>query len=78
MEIREKLAANLKRLRKAKGLSQEELAHRVGIDRTYVSALERQVYAASIDLVGRLAEALEVDPQTLIGPPPETDPQPTD
>jgi transcriptional regulator with XRE-family HTH domain len=53
MEIREILAANLKRLRKAKGLSQEELAHQVGIDRTYVSALERRVYAASIDLVER-------------------------
>jgi transcriptional regulator with XRE-family HTH domain len=78
MEIREKLAANLKRLRKAKGLSQEELAHRVGIDRTYVSALERRVYAASIDLVGRLAEALEVDPETLIGPPPVADSSSTD
>ena len=69
MEIREILAANLKRLRKAKGLSQEELAHQVGIDRTYVSALERRVYAASIDLVERLAKALEVEPQTLHEPP---------
>jgi transcriptional regulator with XRE-family HTH domain len=66
MESREILAANLKRLRKAKGLSQEELAHRVGIDRTYVSALERRVYAASIDLVDRLAKALDVEPQALL------------
>jgi transcriptional regulator with XRE-family HTH domain len=78
MEIREILAANLKRLRKAKGLSQEELAHQVGIDRTYVSALERRVYAASIDLVERLAKALQVDTQTLMSPPPETEPPPTD
>jgi transcriptional regulator with XRE-family HTH domain len=66
MESREILAANLKRLRKAKGLSQEELAHRVGIDRTYVSALERKVYAASIDLVDRLAKALGEEPQALL------------
>jgi transcriptional regulator with XRE-family HTH domain len=77
MEIREILAANLKRLRKAKGLSQEELAHQVGIDRTYVSALERRVYAASIDLVERLAKALQVDTQTLMSPPPEPEPPPT-
>jgi transcriptional regulator with XRE-family HTH domain len=78
MEIREILAANLKRLRKAKGLSQEELAHQVGIDRTYVSALERRVYAASIDLVERLAKALQVDTQTLMSPPPESETPPTD
>jgi transcriptional regulator with XRE-family HTH domain len=66
MESREILAANLKRLRKAKGLSQEELAHRVGIDRTYVSALERKVYAASIDLVDRLAKALGEEPRALL------------
>ena len=48
MEIREVLAFHLKTLRQAKGLSQEEPAHRAGIDRTYISALERSVYSASI------------------------------
>ena len=66
MGIRETLAVNMKRLRKTSGLSQEELASRAGIDRTYVSALERRVYAASIDLVARLAEALEVEPDVLL------------
>jgi transcriptional regulator with XRE-family HTH domain len=69
MDIREILAANMKRLRKTSGLSQEELASRAGIDRTYVSALERRVYAASIDLVARLAEALEVEPDVLLRRP---------
>ena len=78
MEIREILAANLKRLRKAKGLSQEELAHQVGIDRTYVSALERRVYAASIDLVDRLARALQVDPQDLLTPLQKIEPPPSE
>ena len=48
MEIRETLAINLRRLRHAAGLSQEELAHRADIDRTYISSIERQQYAASI------------------------------
>ena len=35
-------------------VSQEELAHRAGLDRTYISALERNVYNPTIDVVGRL------------------------
>jgi len=71
MEIRTTFAANLKRYRKAKGLSQEDLAHRADLDRTYISALERCVYAASIDVVGRIAEALEVKPSDLLVEPVE-------
>ena len=66
MEIREILAHNLKTYRRARGLSQEELAHRAGIDRTYISSLERCVYAASIDVVGRVAEVLEIEPWRLL------------
>jgi transcriptional regulator with XRE-family HTH domain len=60
MEIREVFARNLRTLRKARGLSQEEVAHRAGIDRTYISALERSVYNPSIDVVARLADVLGV------------------
>jgi len=66
MEIRKTFAANLKRYRKAKGLSQEDLVHQADLDRTYISALERCVYAASIDVVGRIAEVLEVLPSDLL------------
>ncbi|MCO7728538.1 helix-turn-helix transcriptional regulator [Brucella intermedia] len=66
MDIREIFAKNLKRLRLAKGLSQEELAHRADIDRTYISSLERCVYGVSIDVLGRLAEVLEVEPAELL------------
>jgi transcriptional regulator with XRE-family HTH domain len=54
MDIREVLAVNLRKVRQARGLSQEELAYRAEIDRTYISALERSVYAAGIDVVDRL------------------------
>lgn len=66
MEIREIFAANLRKYRQAAGLSQEELAHRADIDRTYVSALERSVYAASIDVLGRLAKELNVEASDLL------------
>ncbi|MCB2080218.1 MAG: helix-turn-helix transcriptional regulator [Novosphingobium sp.] len=66
MDIREILAGNLKRHRKAAGLSQEELAHRADIDRTYISSLERCVYAAGIDVVDRLARELGVEAADLL------------
>lgn len=67
MDIRAILAANLRSLRREKGLSQEELAHRADIDRTYISSLERSVYAAGIDVVDRLA--LGVEPADLLRAP---------
>lgn len=60
------LARNLRHYRKLRGLSQEELAHRADLDRTYVSALERCVYAASVDRLEKLAEALAVHPSDLL------------
>ncbi|MGH6967131.1 MAG: helix-turn-helix domain-containing protein [Phenylobacterium sp.] len=68
MAIREILSANLRGFRQKSGLSQEELAHRAGIDRTYVSSLERGVYAATIDVVERLAKALGVEVWELLKP----------
>ena len=66
--LREALAENMRRRRRALGLSQEELAHRAEIDRTYVSSLERRVYGATIDMVERLAGALGVEPHELLRP----------
>ena len=69
MEIRDILAHNLKTRRLAKGLSQEELAHRAGIDRTYISSLERSVYAAGIDVVDRIAKVLGVEASDMLKRP---------
>jgi len=69
MEIREVLALNLRRYRHAAELSQEELAHRAKIDRTYISSLERSIYAAGIDVVDRLARALGVEAADLLRRP---------
>jgi transcriptional regulator with XRE-family HTH domain len=70
MDIREVFARNLRRYRRAARLSQEELAHRSNLDRTYISSLERSVYAASIDVVDRLAAALEIQAADLLVRPP--------
>jgi ribosome-binding protein aMBF1 (putative translation factor) len=69
MEIREVLALNLRKHRRLLGLSQEELAHRAEIDRTYISALERCVYAAGIDVVDRLARVLGMEAAELLRKP---------
>lgn len=66
MSIRDVLARNLKKARTAKGWSQEELAHRAGIDRTYVSSLERCRYSATIDVVDQVARALELSAADLL------------
>jgi len=66
MDIREVFARNLRRYRTAAKLSQEELAHRAEIDRTYISALERSKYAAGIDVVDRLARVLKVEASDLL------------
>jgi transcriptional regulator with XRE-family HTH domain len=66
MGVRETLGANLRRLRKRQGLSQEELAYRANLDRTYVSSIERGVYAVTIDVLDRVARALDVEAWELL------------
>ena len=62
MSLREVVARNLRRIRHARGLSQEELADRAGVNRNYVGMLEREEHAATVDMLEKLAEILEVDP----------------
>jgi transcriptional regulator with XRE-family HTH domain len=69
MDIREVFARNLRRYRQEKGLSQEALAHEAGVDRTYISALERSTYSASITMVDRLATVLGVEAAALLQRP---------
>lgn len=69
MDIREVFGRNLRVLRKERGLSQEALAHDADVDRTYISALERGVYSATIDMVDKLASVLDVEPAALLQRP---------
>jgi transcriptional regulator with XRE-family HTH domain len=58
MDVRHRLAANMKRLRKERGWSQEALADAAGLDRTYISGIERMVRNPTITVVERVAGAL--------------------
>ena len=58
--------ANVKRLRKSQGLSQEELAKRSGLHRTYIGSLENGGRNVSLINVERLAKALHVDIESLL------------
>lgn len=59
MDGRALLGWNLRRLRAERGISQERLAGDAGVDRAYVSELERGLGNASVDLLDRLAAPLE-------------------
>lgn len=60
------LSMALEHRRKDMGISQDELAERAGLHRTYVSLIERKSCNFSIKIFMRLAFALEVDPAELM------------
>jgi transcriptional regulator with XRE-family HTH domain len=60
MEIEQRLAERVKRYRKARGWSQEELADRAGLHRTFISQIERSTKRTTIKSVAKVAAALEV------------------
>ncbi|MGB6349064.1 MAG: helix-turn-helix transcriptional regulator [Pseudolabrys sp.] len=69
MDLREVFAANLRRLRHTKGLSQDDLAYEAKISRGYLSQLEKGVFYASLKIVGKIANALTVKPAELLNSP---------
>ena len=62
MDLRDTFAANLRRLRNAKGLSQDALAYDAEVSRSYLSQLEKGAFHASLKTLGKLADALGVEP----------------
>lgn len=67
-ELRRVVAANVRRLRKAKGFSQEAFADECGLHRTYVGAIERAERNVSIDNIERMANALAIPGYELLRP----------
>ncbi|MEJ6009366.1 helix-turn-helix transcriptional regulator [Novosphingobium aquae] len=66
MDIRARLGKNVRKLREAKGWSQEDYADRAGIHRTYVSDIERGRRNPTITVVAKLAKPFEVQPGQLL------------
>ncbi len=66
MDLKEVMAINMRRLRYDRKLTQEELAERSGLSLRYVGSIERGAVSASVSVLGKVAEALAVDPCDLI------------
>lgn len=66
MDVRRRLGLNVKRLREGLGLAQDELAHRAGVHRTYLSGVERGVRNPTVTVVERIASALGVSMGSLL------------
>ncbi len=66
MDLKDALARNLRRLRYERGLTQEDLSGLTGISARYVGSIERAKVSASVTVLGKLADALNVEPSILI------------
>lgn len=66
--LRDVLARNLRLIRAERGWSQERLAFEAGLNRTYLSAVERSEQNISLDNIHRLAAALKMEAWRLLMP----------
>ena len=57
----------LREAREAAGMTQEQLALAAGVDRSYVSQLERDLKSPTIQMLFRLCQALQASPSKLVG-----------
>ena len=69
MDLREVFAINLRRLRHAKGLSQDDLAYEAEVSRSYLSQLEKGAFYASLKILEKLAKVLDVEAAELLRSP---------
>ncbi len=65
-DLRQAFAANLRRLRHAKGISQEELADTADVNRSYVSKLEKGASYPGLEILVKLANVLGVEAADLL------------
>ncbi len=68
-DLRAVLAYNMRVFRVGKGWSQEELARQCGLDRTYISAVERKRWNVALSNIEKIAIALQIAPYQLLLPP---------
>lgn len=66
MDVVRLLGVNIRYQRKLKGMTQEQLAAAAEMERSYVSDLERGMRNPSVAALGRVADALEIEPHVLL------------
>ena len=64
--LNKKLCERLKKIRHEKGMSQGDIARKLGVHRSYISGIERGVRNPTVKNVERIAVALGVSPHTLL------------
>jgi transcriptional regulator with XRE-family HTH domain len=69
MDLKRVMAVNVRRERRERRLTQEELAHRAGLSARYLGSIERAAVSASVTVLGRLADAMRIDACELIRTP---------
>lgn len=75
MDLRDVFARNLRKIRAERGLSQDDLAYEAKVSRSYLSQLEKGLFYASLNVIGRLADTLDVEAYELLKPPPKRSPR---
>jgi DNA-binding XRE family transcriptional regulator len=65
-DVKAKFGRSMRAIRKERGLSQEDLAHVVGLDRSYIGGVERGERNVSLENICRIARALKVQPGMLL------------
>ena len=68
MDIRKQVGLNVRKIRRERGWSQEELAFESGLHRTYISGIERGARNPTLLVIDQLAAALKVTPARLLEP----------
>ena len=68
MDPPDRFAFNLRRIRRQRGLSQDDLAYQAEISRSYLSQIEKGSFHVSLKVIGKLAEALKVDAAEFVKP----------
>jgi transcriptional regulator with XRE-family HTH domain len=71
MDLPKILGRNVRRVREELSAPQEEIAFRAGINRAYLSDVERGERNPTVRVIGRIAKALNVDPAELFRAPAE-------
>jgi transcriptional regulator with XRE-family HTH domain len=69
MDFRQVFATNLRRARRERGFSQESLAWEAGVNRSYMAKIETGKTWVGLEIVCKLAGALEIEPAELLRVP---------
>jgi transcriptional regulator with XRE-family HTH domain len=69
MDWRQVVAANLRRIRRDRGFSQETLAYEADVNRTYISKLEKGEPWVGLEVLVKLGKVLKVEPNEFLERP---------